>query len=302
MPLVTRTLANNFAGDISGIDLKKPVDAATMKEIIAAMDRFGVCVYRGQNLTDEEHIAFTRNFGKCETRPTVGKEAKHLRFRYAELFDAGNVDVDGNILAADDRQRSYSQGNRFWHTDSSFRPVRASYSLLRALIIPPADADTQFADMRGAYEVLPETMKKRIENLVAEHWVWHSRMLGGHKPTETELRDRPPVHHRLIHIHPGSGRKSLYLSAHAAHIVGMPIDEGRALMQELTELATRPQFVYTHKWQVGDLVIWDNRCTMHRATPFADLTHKRDLRRTSVSDPDYKPIPREAAQAAPALA
>lgn len=290
MPFAVKPLCGSFAAEITGIDLKQPVDAAAMKDVVAAMDRYGVCVYRDQNLSDEQHIAFTRSLGECETRPLVGKQPKHLRFRFPELFDAGNVDVDGNILPRDDRQRSYSQGNRLWHTDSSFRPVRASYSLLRALIIPPADADTQFADMRGAYDALPQSMKDRIETLVAEHWVWHSRMLGGYKPTDEDLRDRPPVCHRLVHVHPGSGRKSLYLGAHISRIVGVPAEEGGALLRELTALATRPQFVYTHKWRVGDLVIWDNRCTMHRGTPYEDLTHKRDLRRTSVRDTAYAPL------------
>jgi alpha-ketoglutarate-dependent 2,4-dichlorophenoxyacetate dioxygenase len=284
MTLTAKPLHPQFAAEISGIDLRQPVDASTLREAVAAMDRYGVCVYRGQDITDEQHIAFSRLFGKLELRPTVGKSQKHLRFNHPELFDAGNIDREGNILPADDRQRAYSRGNKLWHTDSSHSKTRASYSLLFAHIVPPA-ADTEFADMRVAYERLPEAMKARIDNLTCVHDVWYSRQLGGYpEPTAEERKAKPPVHHRLVQYHHGSGRKTLYLASHASHIVGMPVEEGRALLKELIGLATPVEAIYRHKWQLHDLVIWDNRCTMHRATDFEDFAYKRDLRRTTVEE------------------
>jgi alpha-ketoglutarate-dependent 2,4-dichlorophenoxyacetate dioxygenase len=285
MTLSAKSLHSQFAAEISGIDLRQPVDATTFREVIAEMDRYGVCVYRGQHITDEQHIAFSRLFGPLELRPTVGKSQKHLRFNHPELFDAGNIDNQGNILPADDRQRAYSRGNKLWHTDSSHSKTRAAYSLLYAHIVPADPADTEFADMRVAYAKLPEAMKARLENLVCVHDVWYSRQLGGYpEPTAEERKAKPPVYHRLVQYHHGSGRKTLYLASHASHIVGMPVDEGRALLKELIQLATPADAIYRHRWQVGDLVIWDNRCTMHRATDFEDFAYKRDLRRTTVEE------------------
>lgn len=285
MALSAKPLHPHFAAEVSGVDLRQPVDPATFREVIVLMDRYGVCVYRGQSLADEPHIAFSRNFGPLELRPTVRKAAKHLRFKYPELFDAGNIDIDGNILPEDDLQRAYSRGNKLWHTDSSHRQTRAAYSLLNAHIVPPDGADTEFADMRVAYDRLPETMKARIDKLVCVHDVWYSRMLGGYpEPTAEERKVRPPCYHRLVQYHHGSGRKTLYLASHASHIQGMPVEEGRALLKQLIAMATPPDAIYRHKWRSGDLVVWDNRCTMHRATDFADFTHKRDLRRTTVEE------------------
>ncbi len=285
MALSAKPLHAEFAAEVSGVDLKQPVDAATFAEVVALMDRYGVCVYRGQNLNDEQHIAFSRNFGPLELRPTVRKAAKHLRFNHPELFDAGNIDVDGNILPEDDLQRAYSRGNKLWHTDSSHRQTRAAYSLLNAHVVPPIGADTEFVDMRIAYARLPEAMKARIEKLVCVHDVWYSRMLGGYpEPTAEERKVRPSCYHRLVQFHHGSGRKTLYLASHASHIVGMPVEEGRALLKQLTGMATPADAIYCHKWQPGDLLVWDNTCTMHRATEFPDFTYKRDLRRTTVEE------------------
>ncbi|MBV8536089.1 MAG: TauD/TfdA family dioxygenase [Alphaproteobacteria bacterium] len=285
MALSVKPLHPLLAAEVSGVDLNRPVDSATFREVIAAMDRYGVCVYRGQKLADEPHIAFSRLFGTLELRPTVRKAAKHLRFNHPELFDAGNIDIDGNILPEDDLQRAYSRGNKLWHTDSSHRQTRAAYSLLNAHIVPPEGADTEFADMRVAYDRLPDMMKARIDKLVCVHDVWYSRMLGGYpEPTAEERKVRPPCYHRLVQYHHGSGRKTLYLASHASHIQGMPVEEGRALLKQLIQMATPPDAVYRHKWQSGDLVVWDNTCTMHRATDFPDFTYKRDLRRTTVEE------------------
>ena len=264
------------------MDFSRPIDEPTLAEIIGGMDRYGVCVFRNTGLDDVRHIAFSRLLGKLEHAPKLfGKSV--TRFAHPELFDAGNLDASGQILA-DERRRTYNKGNALWHTDSSFNPHRSTYSLLLAHEVPPAGGDTEFADMRAAYDALPAAMKERIENLNAEHWLWHSRMLAGYpEPTEEERLAKPPAHHKLVQVHPGSGRKTLYIAAHASHIVGLPLEEGRALIQDLIAFATQPQFVRAVAWQQpGDLVIWDNRCTMHRATPFDDTRYRRDMRRTTV--------------------
>ena len=282
MPLAIKPLHPRFAAEISGVDIAQPLNAAVMREIIAAMDRYAVCVYRGTALTDESHIAFSRRLGELELAPRLFG-SRVTRFAHPELFDAGNLDASGNILK-DERRRLYNKGNALWHTDSSFNPHRSAYSLLLAHETPPEGGDTQFADMRAAYDALPESMKARLERLVAEHWLWHSRRLAGYpEPTEAEREAKPPAQHALVQTHPGSGRKTLYLAAHASHIVGWPIEEGRKLIGELIEFATQPQFCFTLRWHgPGDLVIWDNRCTMHRATAFEDTRYRRDMRRTTV--------------------
>jgi alpha-ketoglutarate-dependent 2,4-dichlorophenoxyacetate dioxygenase len=201
---------------------------------------------------------------------------------HAELFDVSNLDENGEILPEDDRRRLFRLANEMWHTDSSFVPRGARYSLLHAIVVPPRGADTEFTDMRAAYDSLPSQTKQLIEDLVAEHSTFHSRGLVGYKFTEEELTRRSATPQYLVQMHPSTGRKSLYLASHASHVVGWPVEKGRALLRELTEHATQRQFVYTHKWREGDLVIWDNRCTMHRATRFEDDTLRRDLRRTTV--------------------
>jgi alpha-ketoglutarate-dependent 2,4-dichlorophenoxyacetate dioxygenase len=279
--LTAKPLHPLFAAEISGVDFSKPIDPATFREIVAAMDQYAVCVFRSTGLKDESHIAFSYLFGKLEFAPTFS--TKGPRFSHRELFDAGNLDPQGNILV-DERRRLYNKGNALWHTDSSFNPHRSAYSLLLAHEVPPAGGDTQFADMRAAYDALPEEKQQQLEGLIAEHWLWHSRMLAGYpEPTEDERKAKPPSQHRLVQVHPGSKRKTLYLAAHASHIVGWPREKGLALIQELIEFATQPKFTLSVQWQgPGDLVIWDNRCTMHRATPFEDTTYRRDMRRTTV--------------------
>ena len=272
----------DFCAEVAGVDFSRPIDEPTLAEIVGGMDRYGVCVFRKTGLDDVRHIAFSRLLGKLEHAPKLfGKNV--TRFAHPELFDAGNLDASGNILA-DERRRTYNKGNALWHTDSSFNPHRSSYSLLLAHEVPPVGGDTDFADMRAAYDALSPDMKAKIENLTAEHWLWHSRMLAGYpEPTQAERDAKPPSRHKLVQVHPGSKRKTLYIAKHASHIVGWPIEEGRRLLTELIDFATQPQFVRALAWkQPGDLVIWDNRCTMHRATPFEDTRYRRDMRRTTV--------------------
>lgn len=272
-----RKLHPLFACEISGIDLDET------DFIVQAMDRYAVAVLPGQHISDEAHIAFSRRFGELEKSPHfgVGKGGR-VRMRHPELFDVSNLDENGEILAEDDRRRAFRLANEMWHTDSSFVPGGARYSLLHAMVVPSRGADTEFADMRAAYDSLSKEKQEQIEHLVVEHSTYYSRSLIGYQFTPEELTRRSATPQYLVQTHPSSGRKSLYLASHASHVVGWPQEKGRALLRELTAHATQPQFVYVHKWRAGDLVIWDNRCTMHRATPFSDTNERRDLRRTTV--------------------
>ncbi len=287
MGLAVEPLHPLFAARITGVDLAKPIDESTKCAIEHAMDTYAVCVLPDQHLGDEEQVAFSRLYGPLEVSPHIGRKAAPLngRIRRREIFDISNLDEDGNILDEDNVRSSFHRGNQLWHTDSSFRQQSAAWSLLHARAIPPDGGDTEFADTRAAYDALPDAVKTRLEGLVAEHSLWHSRAkLGGYMPTEEERRSLPSAQHAVVRRHPGSGRNALYIAAHASHIVGMPVEEGEALLAELIAFATQPQFVYRHRWRVGDLVIWDNRCTMHRATPFAATDHVRDMRRTTIID------------------
>ena len=214
-----------------------------------------------------------------------GRPGRPARIQNRNIFDVSNLDERGQILSLDDQRRAYRDGNQLWHTDSSFRQKSATWSMLHARIIPPDGADTEFADTRAAYDALPAATKTKLEGLIAEHSIWHSRAkLGGYTPTEEEKKLRPPARHPVVRRHPGSGRNALYIASHASHIIGWPVEEGRKLLEELLAFATQPRFVYRHKWRLGDLVIWDNRCTLHRATPFESATHVRDMRRSTVID------------------
>jgi alpha-ketoglutarate-dependent 2,4-dichlorophenoxyacetate dioxygenase len=249
------------------------------------MDRYAVCVIRNERpVSDAEHVEFSRRLGPLlpmKMLTMVGKS--NSRFAHPELIDIGNIDAEGRLLPEDDRRRAYNRGNLLWHTDASYDQARGVYSLLSCHSIPPGGADTEFADMRMAYDALPEKTKQKIEKLVVEHSIWYSRALAGMTDvSEAERASRPPARHLLVHRHPGSGRKVLYLASHASQVVGIPLEEGRALLRELIEFATRPQFVYRHKWRVGDLLVWDNQQTMHRGTPFDDTKYPRDMRRTTV--------------------
>jgi len=286
MTLGVKQLHPLFVGEVGGVDLRRPLDPETVRGIVGAIDRYAVCVFRGHDLTDEEQIRFSQNFGELERSPNYGRtKGQEPRLRHGELFDVSNLNEKGEIYDRDDDRRMFRLGNQLWHTDSSFLQIRGRYSLLHARIVPSEGADTQFADERAAYDALPGWLRQKIEGLEAEHFFAHVRhQLGFNAYTEAQLQARPPAHHAIAQIHPGSGRKHLYLAAHASHIVGLPIPDGRVLLAQLIEFATQREFVYSHSWRAGDLVMWDNRCTMHRATPFDEGKHVRDLRRTTVSD------------------
>lgn len=272
-----------FAAALRGVDLKLPLAAATLAAIEQVIDRYAVVVFPAQHLADAHQLEFTRRFGPLEKFPVM--PGKPLRLGHPDLFDVSNLDEHGNITPLDDERRLYLLANQLWHTDGSFRQVSARYSLLSAHVVPPDGADTEFADMRAAWDALPEERKAGIEGLMAEHSIWHSRaQLGGYVPTDEERRARPPAIHPLVRRHPGSGRNGLYLAAHASRIAGWPLAEGQALLAELMAFATQPRFIYRHRWQTGDIVLWDNRCTMHRATSYEDTRFARDMRRTTSID------------------
>ena len=273
-----------FAARAEGLDLRHPLKAAEVAAITAAMDRYAVLVFPGQHFEGDQQLAFGRHFGEVEDVPTLVDQGRR-RLADTRVNDISNLGVDGNILPADDRRRMFNLGNLLWHSDSSFKPVPAQYSMLHARVIPPEGGETEFADMRAAWDALPEKMKAEVRDLVCEHSLIFSRaQLGFDEFTPEEMARCTPVPQRLVRRHPGSGRLSLYLSAHIGRIQGWQRPEAMALIRELTEFATQREFVYSHSWTVGDLVVWDNRCTMHRGRRYEDKTYPRDMRRVTLQD------------------
>jgi alpha-ketoglutarate-dependent 2,4-dichlorophenoxyacetate dioxygenase len=247
------------------------------------MAQYAVVVVRDQPIDDEEHIRFSRAFGSLELPPNLGMSNQKGRLR-RELYDASNLDSNGDVLAPDSSRRKYNRGNELFHTDSSFNDLPTKWSLLLAHVLPPTNANTEFVDLRAVYADLPAETKERLDGIVAEHYLWHSREQGGFTAVTDEMRRlMPPVQHPVVRT-AADGRPTLYIGAHASHIVGWPGDEGRQLLGELLNLATQPRYVYAHEWRDGDLVIWDNRCTLHRATGIEGLRHARDLRRTTINE------------------
>jgi alpha-ketoglutarate-dependent 2,4-dichlorophenoxyacetate dioxygenase len=272
-----------FAGEVTGVDCRVPLPSDIVAAIEAGMDQYAVLVFRDQPLTDQEQIAFTRHFGELEGYNTPGHIRSQTESRLgAGIADFSNLDKSGNIMSDQDRVWFFKLGDRLWHSDSSFRPVPAKYSLLSGRIIPSWGANTEFADMRAAYDALDERTKAEVEDLICEHSLMFSREAIGFTDLTPEERTAfRPIRQRLVRTHPVPGRKSLFLSAHAGTILGWTIPEARMFLRDLTEFATRERFVYTHKWQVNDLVIWDNRTTMHRARRFG-RDEVRDVRRTTL--------------------
>jgi len=283
MTISIRQIHPVFIGEVSGIDLTKPLSRDEVATLEAGMDKYAVLVFHDQKLTDDEQMAFTLNFGGLENAQG-GNITKQNEKRLKEgMVDVSNLDQDNKPLARNDRRRMFNLGNQLWHSDSSFRAIPAKYSLLSARTVATRGGNTEFADMRAAYDALDDQTKAEIEDLVCEHSLIYSRgALGFTELTEEERAMFKPVHQRLVRTHPVTGRKSLYLSSHIGTIVGRPMPEARALIRDLTEHATHPQFVHAHKWRQYDLVMWDNRQTMHRVRRF-DETQPRDMRRTTVA-------------------
>jgi alpha-ketoglutarate-dependent 2,4-dichlorophenoxyacetate dioxygenase len=285
MSITIRPLHPAFAGEISGIDCTKPLTAEEVAAVEAGMDRYAVLVFRDQDLSDAQQIAFTRHFGELESYKTAGHIRKNTDARVGPgIADFSNLDRGGGIISAEDRVWFFKLGDRLWHSDSSFRPVPAKYSLLSGRVLPSWGANTEFADMRAAYDALDERTKAEVEPLVCLHSLIYSReAIGFTELSEDEIAAFQPVRQRLVRTHPVTGRKSLFLAAHAGAIEGWTIPEARMFLRDLTEFATQGEFVYSHKWRLNDLVMWDNRQTMHRARRFDDRNEVRDVRRTTLA-------------------
>ncbi len=284
MTLTFRKLHPHFVGEVGPVDLRQVHDGDTLAQIRAAMDEYAILVFHDQPFTDEEHLAFAQRLdGTLHTRTGAAAIGKS-RLGSEALSDISNVDENGDIQDPNDRRRMYSLGNRLWHTDASFVDPPGRYSMLSAKVIPPVAADTEFADMRTAYDTLPAELKARLEGLRVHHSIAHSRQTLGFEFSEGEQEKLKGAVHPLVRTIPRSGRRSLYVAAHASRIIDWPVPEGRLLLRDLIEHATRPELVYRHAWRVGDLVIWDNRATMHRARPFEDATYRRELRRVTTLD------------------
>ena len=281
MTVTITPLTSVFAGEVGAIDLRRIHDRESLEAIRAGMDRYAVLVLLGQDMTDEQQLAFTRNFGPLQEGANTTLTATTMRLGEA-FADVSNLDKDNRRLERNDRRRMAALGNRLWHSDATFRIVPARYSLLSGRIVTRDGGNTEFADMRAAYDALDEATKAEIEDLVCEHSLIYSRgQLGFTDFTDEERHRMKPVLHRLVRKHPVTGRKSLLLSAHIGAIVGWPRPEAMAFIRDLMEHATQPEFVYVHRWTKHDFVIWDNRTTMHRVRRFDDLNIVRDMRRTT---------------------
>jgi alpha-ketoglutarate-dependent 2,4-dichlorophenoxyacetate dioxygenase len=285
MTVSIRPLHPMFGGEVSGVDLTRPLNQDEVAAIEAGMDEYAVLVFHDQNVTDEQQLDFSRNFGTLEMPGAASNitKDKDRRLR-AEIADVSNLDRDHKPFDRNDRTRMFGLGNRLWHSDSSFRAVPAKYSLLSGRVVSKTGGNTEFADMRAAYNALDDRTKAEVEDLICEHSLLYSRgKLGFDALSEDEVANFKPVRQRLVRSHPVTGRKSLYLSAHIGKIIGWPTPEARMLIQDLTEDATRPEFVYSHKWRQYDLVMWDNRQVMHRLRSFDDTKEIRDMRRTTIA-------------------
>jgi alpha-ketoglutarate-dependent 2,4-dichlorophenoxyacetate dioxygenase len=283
MPIKFRQAGPTLGAEVEGIDISKPLSKADADAIHAGMDKYAVLVFRDQKLTDEQQMTFSLNFGALENA-RGGNVTKPGDLRLPTgMNDVSNLGKDHKPLARDSRQRLFNLGNMLWHSDSSFRAIPAKYSLLSARIVNPKGGDTEFADMRAAYDALDDETKREIEGQVCEHSLMYSRgSLGFLDYTDEEKELFKPVRQRLVRTHPVTGRKSLYLSSHAGTILGLPMPEARIILRDLSEHATQPRFVYIHKWKLNDLVMWDNRQTMHRGRRY-DESQPRDVRRTTVA-------------------
>jgi alpha-ketoglutarate-dependent 2,4-dichlorophenoxyacetate dioxygenase len=281
--LKVKPLQPMFAAEAGGIDLRKPPNAAAVRAIEEAMDRYAVLVFRNQPLSQDEQIAFACHFGPLNRglRKATGAST---RFKYDELIDISNVAQDGKVVARDDPKLVGTIANQLWHSDSSFQDAPIAYSMLSAVVVPAQGGETEFADLRAAYDALPGKIKREIEGLVARHSAFHSRLLlGDDRYTEKQWKVFPSVDWPLLRVHPRSKRKVLFVGAHCTEILGMTVPEGRMFLADLIEHATQREFVHRHEWRSGDLVMWDNRCTLHRGRRY-DLSQRRDLRRTTTED------------------
>jgi len=284
MTLTFKQLHPHFAAVVSDIDLRTVHDRAILEQIRQGMDEFGVLVFRKQQFSHPEQLAFTERFDGKIHRATSAATVSRNRYGDDAYGDIGNIDENGKIMSSDDRRRMNNMGNRLWHTDASFVNPCGRFSMLFAKVIPPVGADTEFADMRAAHDALDPHMRESLQGLMVFHSIIHSRSKLGFTFSKEERARLTGANQPLIRTIPGSGRQSLHLASHAEHIVGWPVPQGRLLLLDLIEHATSPQFIYRHAWEENDFVIWDNRATMHRSTPFDDLKYHRELIRTTTVD------------------
>lgn len=276
-------LGPEFVGQVTGIDLTEPLSSTNADAIHAGMDQYAVLVFRGQSFSDAQQLDFSQRLGPLEQSTGTSLRAQVDNRLPANFADVSNLDRDDQPFAADDRRRLFAIGNRLWHSDSSFKVTPAKYSILHAISIPSSGGNTEFADMRAAYDALDEETKELIEDLVCEHSQMYSRQqIGFFDFTDDERERFAPVRQCMVRTHPNTGRRSIYLSSHAGAIDGWPVPEARIFLRDLIERATHPERVYSHRWETGDLVMWDNRQTMHRARPFP-VNQPRDMRRTTLA-------------------
>jgi alpha-ketoglutarate-dependent 2,4-dichlorophenoxyacetate dioxygenase len=284
MALQVRSLHPLFAAEASGFDLARPLDDAQVRELVAAMDRYAVLVFRGQALDEDQQIAFARRLGPLDLGLGKIRKGRPHRLKYDELADISNLDLSGKVAPRDSAKVLNNLANQLWHSDSSFQKPPARYSMLYAVCVPPKGGETEFCDLRAAWDGLADEMKDRIAGLHAEHFALHSRiMLGNDDYTEEQKAMMPAVEWPLVRTHPGSKRKLLWVGVHARRILGMPVPEGRLLLLDLLEHATQRQFVFQHRWRDGDLVMWDNRAVLHRGRRF-NLEERREMRRSTTED------------------
>ena len=281
MAVQVSPLHSILGAQVRGVDLTQALTPEVFAEIEAAFNSYGILVFPGQPVSDEQQLAFSQLFGPLEVNPNYAGAKMRLR---PDIADISNLDAEGRVLARDDCRNLFNLGNQLWHTDSSFKRIPAKCSLLSARELPSSGGQTEFADLRAAWDALPQSRKRELDGLVVEHSIFRSRSQIGFADFNDQIfKQLPPVPQALVRHHPASGRTSLYLASHASHIVGRPVEEGRTLIEELIAFATQPQFVYQHRWAVGDVVMWDNRCTMHRGRPYDDA-QRRVLHRTTVAD------------------
>jgi alpha-ketoglutarate-dependent 2,4-dichlorophenoxyacetate dioxygenase len=283
MPITMRQVGPCFAAEVDGLDLTRPLSPDEIAAVHAGMDRYAVLVFHEQRLDDDQQLAFTRSLGDIEHAIGTSLRAPDELRLPTTFADVSNLDKHNHVFAREDRRRLFAIGNRLWHSDSSFKAIPAKYSLLHARAIPSKGGNTEFAYMVAAYDALDAEIRAEVEDLICEHsQIFSRQQLGFTDFTDEERARFAPVRQRLVRTHPVTGRKSLYLSSHAGSIVGWPVPEARAFLRDLVEHATQREYVYAHRWRVGDLVMWDNRQTMHRARPFP-VHEPRDMRRTTLA-------------------
>lgn len=284
MAISITPIGENFAAEITDLDIGVPFDNTIRDAVISALDIYATVVIRGNPVSQKKQIEFALRFGSLDEVNGVLTTDIKRRVR-PELTDVSNIDAEKKLFGREDRRRLFNLGNRLWHTDSSFKRVAAMYSMLHAHTVVPYGGETQICDLRAAYDALDENVKSRIMDLVAVHSIYTSRaILGFDSFSEKERRALPPICRSLVREHPGSKRKTLFLASHAGQVLGLTVADGRLLIGELMEHATQREFIYTHKWRTGDLLIWDNRCTMHRVRPFDEDLYRRDMRRATVME------------------